>query len=163
MRTFTQEASSNMRRLSYTDLSLETLLIIMIVSVAITVASFIMIFHQFIQIENLQRDIISLYAYLQLESIQDILWKTHLYLSDIAEGSFIKKIEVLDDRRKSKSAKESSSLLFTSQAEESRDFYHLTKNGKQERLDNILESNSASNAFSQTVLQATNLLQASYS
>lgn len=119
MRTYTQDATAHLRQLSYTDLSLETLLIIMIVSVVITLASFLMIFHQFIQIEHLQRDIISLYAYMKIESIEEILWKTNTFMVEIADGSFMRKITVLkDEGKRQRSTKGSQTLKNISQQED---------------------------------------------
>lgn len=64
----------------------------MIVSVMITFASVSIIFYQIWQIEHIQSDILSLYAYLSKDHIKDTYNKALHFMREIAEGSFIKQI-----------------------------------------------------------------------
>lgn len=67
-------------------------LIILMVSVMMTFASVVMMFYQIWQIEHIQSDILSLYAYLSKDHLKDTYSKALLFMKEIAEGSFIKQI-----------------------------------------------------------------------
>ncbi|TNV87774.1 hypothetical protein FGO68_gene3491 [Halteria grandinella] len=73
---------------------------IMIISVLIAFSSMCFVFYQFYQIEAIQREIFSLYAYLPMEQIKDTYNKVKSYMFELLEGSFLQQILPNDNKRK---------------------------------------------------------------
>ncbi|TNV87849.1 hypothetical protein FGO68_gene3282 [Halteria grandinella] len=69
-----------------------TFLTVMIVGIIITAASISLVFYQILQTENIQSDILSLYAYLSMDHISETYSRAIKYMGELIQGSFVKQI-----------------------------------------------------------------------
>ncbi|TNV87799.1 hypothetical protein FGO68_gene10995 [Halteria grandinella] len=66
--------------------------VLMVISIIFIVSSVCLIFYQIWQIEHIQIDIFSLYAYLSKEHIRETFYKAQNFMRELLDGSFIKMI-----------------------------------------------------------------------
>lgn len=64
----------------------------MVVGILITTASLSLVIFQIRQTENIQSDILSLYAYLSMDHINETYSRAIRYMSDLVTASFLKQI-----------------------------------------------------------------------
>lgn len=92
IRKATDEAQDFFHKIIVTYNVNHVYLTIMLISVFISFASICFVFFQIFQIEHIQREIFSLYAYLSKDHIKETLTKAHDFMVEILQGSFLAQI-----------------------------------------------------------------------
>ncbi|TNV87787.1 hypothetical protein FGO68_gene11594 [Halteria grandinella] len=97
LRTYTDHASQFQHEIAFNQLKEDYFLVIMVVSLLIILTSISIVLFQIKRLEVIQRDIVSLYAYLSLDRIRDTHNKVLGYLKEIDEGSYLKQLRPLSE------------------------------------------------------------------
>ncbi|TNV87780.1 hypothetical protein FGO68_gene3039 [Halteria grandinella] len=98
LREFVNNSTAYQREVIKVMAQEQDVLIIMVVSIVVTLSSVVIILFQIKRIEIIQREIVSLYAYMTLDNIRETHNKAQNYVIELAEGSFINQITPKEER-----------------------------------------------------------------